>query len=185
VDFVSLIALPILQSQHRRTALRSNVDRQPASFDGDVDVDAGRDAAFELLAASAYDDGDLSEVIRPAAILDEEAARQVLSELALRDARAQGVWLAEPGTWRRYDHSWNGVDGSPGTAAVVGTIQVIYGSPTRHEITIYRATVTGPAAAAGWTVTSLCDDALRFAELSLDCCPRASFSPPPRPLRFR
>ncbi|HEX4654226.1 MAG TPA: hypothetical protein VH274_00650 [Mycobacteriales bacterium] len=163
------------------------MNRQPGSFDLDVDVDGtdGRDAALELLAASAYDDGDLSEVIRPAAILDEQAARQVLSELALQDARAQGVWVAEPGTWRRYDQSWNGTDGSPGTAALVGTIQVMYGSPTRHEITIYRATVTGSAAASGWTVMTLCDDALRFAELSLESCPRATLSPPPRPLRFR
>lgn len=141
--------------------------------------------AFELLAASAYDDGDLSEVIRPAAILDEEAARQVLAALALEDARAQGVWVAEPGTWRRYDQAWNGPDGTQGAATLVGTIQVIYGSPTRHEITIYRATVTGPAAASGWTVTSLCDDALQFAQLSLETCPRASMAPPPKPFRLR
>ncbi len=152
---------------------------QPASFD----VDTAE--ALELLAASAYDDGDLSEVIRPAAILDEEATRQVLTALALQDARVQGVWVAEPGTWRRYDQPWNGADGAAGTASLVGTIQVIYGSPTRHEITIYRATVTGPAAAAGWTVTTLCDDALQFAELSLATCPRANLAPPPKPFRLR
>ena len=152
----------------------------------EVDATDGRNEALELLAASAYDDGDLSEVIRPAAILDEEAARQVLGQLALQDARVQGgVWIAEPGTWRRYDQPWNGPDGSPGTSALVGTIQAIYGSPTRHEITIYRATVTGSAAGAGWTVTTLCDDALRFAELSLDTCPRASLAPPPKPFRLQ
>ena len=157
---------------------------QPTSYD--VDASDGRDEAFELLAASAYDDdGDLSEVIRPAAILDEEAARQVLASLALHDARMQGVWVAEPGTWRRYDRPWDGPEGTPGTAALIGTIQVIYGSPTRHEITIYRATVNGPAAAAGWTVTTLCDDALQFAELSLETCPRASLAPPPKPFRLR
>ena len=155
---------------------------QPTSYDVDS---AGRDEALELLAASAYDDADFSEVIRPAAILDEEAARQVLAALALEDARAQGVWVAEPGTWRRYDRPWDGPDGTPGTAALLGTIQVIYGSPTRHEITIYRATVTAPAAAAGWTVTTLCDDALQFAELSLETCPRASLAPPPKPFRLR
>jgi hypothetical protein len=159
------------------------VNSQPASFD--VDASDGRNEAFELLAASAYDDGDLSEVIRPAAILDEEAARQVLASLALHDARVQGVWMAEPGTWRRYDQPWNGPNGTPGTAVLVGTIQVIYGSPTRHEITIYRATVTGPAAANGWTVTTLCDDALGFAELSLVTCPRANLAPPPKPFRLR
>jgi hypothetical protein len=152
---------------------------------GEFGTTSGLDAAFEELAASAYDDGDLSEVIRPAAILEEEAARRVLAELALQDARMQGVWVAEPGTWRRYDQAWNGPEGSPGTAVLLGTIQVIYGSPTRHEITIYRATVTAPAAAAGWTVTTLCDDALRVAGLSLETCPRASLAPPPRPFRLR
>lgn len=156
---------------------------QPTSYD--VDTSDGRDAAFELLAASAYDDGDFSEVIRPAAILDEEATRQVLASLALHDARMQGVWVAEPGTWRRYDQPWDGPENTPGTATLLGTIQVIYGSPTRHEITIYRATVTGPAAAAGWTVTTLCDDALQFAELSLETCPRANLAPPPKPFKLR
>ena len=143
-----------------------------------------RDAALEMLAASAYGDDDISEVIRPAAILNEEAARQVLADLSLHDARVQGVWVAEPGTWKRYDRSWNGHDGTPGAAQLVGTIQAIYGTPTRHEITIYRATVTGPAAAEGWTVESLCNDALQFAGLTLDTCPRASLAPPPRPFRF-
>lgn len=145
---------------------------------------SGRDAAFEMLTAWASGDGDVSEVIRPAAILNEEAARQVLADLSLNDARAQGVWVAEPGTWKRYDRTWNGQDGTPGSAQLVGTIQAIYGTPTRHEITIYRATVTGPAAVEGWTVTSLCDDALRFAGLTLDTCPRATLAPPPRPFQF-
>lgn len=161
----------------------SDADKECVS--GDFGTTSELDEALELLAASAYDDGDLSEVIRPAAILDEEAARQVLAELALQDARMQGVWVADPSTWRRYDQPWDGPNGSPGTASLLGTIQVIYGSPTRHEITIYRATVTGPAAAAGWTVTSLCDDALRFADLSLETCPRASLAPPPRPFRLQ
>ena len=145
---------------------------------------SGRDAAFEMLASWASADDDVSEVIRPAAILNEEAARQVLADLSLNDARVHGLWVAEPGTWRRYDRSWNGHDGSPGSAQLIGTIQAIYGTPTRHEITIYRATVTGPAAAEGWTVTSLCDDALQFAGLTLETCPRAALAPPPRPFRF-
>jgi hypothetical protein len=144
-------------------------------------VDAG--TAWEMLAASAYDDGDVTEVIRPAAILDEEAARAVLAELSLDDARAGGLWVAEPTSWRRYDRPWDSAD-DPGESTLVGTMQVIYGSPTRHEITIYRATVTGRAVTAGWSVTSLCDDALRSAGLTLDSCPRASLSAPPRPFRF-
>ena len=39
----------------------------------------------ELLMAEAYDEGVVSEVIRPAAVVPEESARAVLVELALRD----------------------------------------------------------------------------------------------------
>lgn len=131
-----------------------------------------------------YDDGDISEVIRPSAILNEEAARAVLAELSLNDARVGGVWLAEPSSWRRYDRPWDSAD-NEGSAVLVGTIQVMYGTPTRHEITVYRATVTGEAAAAGWSVTLLCDDALQYAGLTLENCPRANLQPPPQPFRLR
>lgn len=145
-----------------------------------TDTDPG--AALELL-ASMYDEGDITEVIRPSAILNEEAARAVLGELSLNDARAGGLWLAEPSNWRRYDRPWDSPD-NEGSSVLVGTIQVMYGTPTRHEITVYRATVTGAAAAAGWSVTLLCDDALQYAGLTLASCPRANLQPPPQPFRF-
>ena len=145
-----------------------------------TDTDPG--SALELL-AGLYDEGDITEVIRPSAILNEEAARAVLAELSLNDARAGGLWLAEPSNWRRYDRPWDSSD-HEGSAVLVGTIQAMYGTPTRHEITIYRATVTGAAAAAGWSVTLLCDDALQYAALTLANCPRANLQPPPQPFRF-
>ena len=45
----------------------------------------------ELLMAEAYDEGVVSEVIRPAAIIPEESARTVLVELAIRDVQNNGV----------------------------------------------------------------------------------------------
>lgn len=145
-----------------------------------TDTDPG--AALELL-SGLYDEGDITEVIRPSAILNEEAARAVLAELSLNDVRAGGVWFAEPSNWRRYDRPWDSPD-REGSSVLVGTIQVMYGTPTRHEITIYRATVTGVAASVGWSVTRLCDDALQYAGLTLDNCPRANLTPPPQPFRF-
>src|SRR5579875_3006508 len=139
---------------------------------------------LELLASQAYDEGVVSEVIRPAAVLPEEHARQVLMELALRDTRTGGLWQSEPTLWRRYDRSWDGTDGGTGSSQLVGTIQVAYGVPTRYEITIFRATVTSAGTKAGFTVESLCDEALGFGGLSLDTCPRADLKPPPRPFRF-
>ena len=115
----------------------------------------------ELLMSQAYDEGVVTEVIRPAAIIPEESTRAVLVELALRDVQNGGVWQSEPSLWSRYDRPWEGY-GSPGGAELLGTIQVAYGTPTRYEITIYRVTVTKFGNEQGWTVTSICDEALEL-----------------------
>jgi hypothetical protein len=130
------------------------------------------------------DEGVVTEVIRPAAVIPEEAARQILMELALNDVRVDGVWEAEPAVWRRFDKPWDG-NGTPGTAELIGTIQVAYGVPTRYEITIFRATVTRLGSAMGWNVNGLCDEALAAGGLTLATCPRADLKPPPTPFRFR
>lgn len=142
---------------------------------------------LEMLLSEAYDEGYVTEVIRPAAVLPEEAARCVLMELALRDVRAGGHWWSEPSVWRRYDRQWNGGqagNGEPGDARLIGTIQVAYGVPTRYEITIFRATITSHGNQHGWTVETLCNEALGFGGLTLATCPRADLTPPPRPFRF-
>jgi hypothetical protein len=137
----------------------------------------------ELLVTEAYDEGVVTEVIRPAAVLPEEAARRVLVELALLDVGAGGLWHAEPTQWRRYDRPWAG-PGVPGSAQLVGTMQVAYGTPTRYEITIYRATITQVGTSGRWTVESLCDEALGFGGYTLASCPRADLKPPPKPFRY-
>jgi hypothetical protein len=134
---------------------------------------------LELLAAEAYDEGVVTEVIRPAAILPETAARSVLAELALRNVSGDGCWQAEPAVWRRYDRPFSA--GERGAAELLGTMQVAYGTPTRYEITIFRATITRIGTARGWTVASLCDEALSYGGLSLAECPRADLAPPPKP----
>ena len=140
---------------------------------------------LERLAGEAYDEGVVSEVIRPAAILPEGATRAVLMQLALNDVRVGGLWQADPAVWRRYDRSWDGEDGGAGSAVLLGTMQVAYGVPTRYEITVFRVTLSEQGHAAGWTVASLCDEALGYGGLTLATCPRASLAAPPRPFRFR
>ena len=137
-----------------------------------------------FIANDAPDEGVVTEVIRPAAVIPEEAARVILMELALRDVRVDGLWEAEPSVWRRFDKSWDGVNGTPGSSELMGTIQVAYGVPTRYEITLFRATITKLGSERGWTVSDLCDEALGFGGLDLSTCPRADLKPPPRPFRF-
>src|SRR4051812_3457750 len=132
-----------------------------------------------LVSEAAGGEGSVTEVIRPSAIIPEDSARGILMELALRDVRTGGLWLADPTVWRRYDGP---VDGE--AANLIGSIQVAYGTPTRYEITVFRATVTGFGTEHGWTVASLCDEALQFGGLTLADCPRAELKPPPKPFRF-
>lgn len=125
----------------------------------------------------ALDDGVVTEVIRPAAVVPESAARQVLVEMALRDVRSGGHWYATPALWRRYDQSWSSEE--PGTAKLLGSLQIAYGTPTRYDITIYRVTITREGTAQGYDVTSLTDEALAFGGLTLGSCPRVALTPPP------
>jgi hypothetical protein len=138
---------------------------------------------LEVFLTQAYDEGLVTEVIRPAAIAPEDAARRILVELAMRDVRTGGLWASEPTMWRRFDMPWNGADSGPGAASVMGTLQVAYGVPTRFDITIFRATITSIGVRHGLTVTALCDEALAFGGLTLASCPRADLTPPPRPFR--
>jgi hypothetical protein len=139
---------------------------------------------LEELAAQAYQDEAVSAVIRPAAVLPESAARDVLVELALRDVNGGGTWWSSPVLWQRYDRPFNGPGGSAGDALLLGALQVTYGTPTRYAITIYRATVSMLGAQSGWTVEALCDEALGFGGYTLADCPRADLKPPPRPFRM-
>ncbi|HWC36707.1 MAG TPA: hypothetical protein VG650_18005 [Mycobacteriales bacterium] len=139
---------------------------------------------LELLVSEAFGDGVITEVIRPSAIVPEDAARNILIELAMRDVRLDGNWWADPATWRRYDKPWDGPERTQGTAELLGSIQIAYGTPTRYEITIYRVSVTRLGAEQGMTVDSLTNEALAYGGLTLESCPRADLKPPPQPFRL-
>jgi len=131
--------------------------------------------------------GELEEIriIRPAAILDERAGSQVLQQLRRLDVSSGGIWNASSSLWQRYDAPWDGVGGTRGEAALLGSIAVMYDSPHRHEITIYKVTVTEKGLGQGWTVDSLCDDALIWGGLTIATCPRAELADPPVADPFR
>ncbi len=124
-----------------------------------------------------------SEVIRPAAVLMETAAREILAGLAEDDVHAEGHWLTSTGVWQRYDRPWPDGAAEPGNAIHLGTIRSVYDSPQRYAVTIFRASVTPQGIEQGWTVDSLCDDALQHAGLTLASCPRAELAAPPAPFR--
>jgi hypothetical protein len=122
---------------------------------------------------------DTTRVIRPAAILREAEARRVVTALRGLDVADGGTWNINPGVWQRYDKPWDGIAGSAGTSKLIGTMGSTYGVPTRYEITLYRVTVTEHGIELGWTVDSLCDEALGYAGLTLASCARADLKSPP------
>ncbi len=130
-----------------------------------------------------YENEVITEVIRPAAIVPEEAANAILVELSLNNVTSGGLWMGQAARWDRYDRPWAGATATGG-AELIGSIQVAYGTPTRYEITIYRVTITPTGQMQGWTVNTLTDEALGFGGLSLAQCPRAELKAPPRPNRF-
>jgi hypothetical protein len=138
---------------------------------------------LEMLRTELDDDGIVTEIIRPAAIIPERSARVIVRELEARSLASYGVWTATTRIWNRYQAPGLDEHGQP-SAPLVGRMEVAYGTPTRYEITIYRATLTSIGTAAGWTVESLCDEPLSFGGLRLASCPRASLRPPPKPFRL-
>ena len=136
----------------------------------------------ELIGMEIHGDGAVSEVIRPAAVVPEEAAHAILAALKANGIDNGGYWVATTRQWGRYDAP--GID-NHGTAMghLVGWIEAVYGATTRYEVTLYRVTVTPLGTEAGWTVDSLCDEALAYGNLTLASCPRAQMQPPPKPFR--
>jgi len=123
----------------------------------------------------------LQEVIRPAAVLSETSARQILAALADDDVLSGGLWWTRVGVWRRYASPWAPGAQGPGDTIHIGTISCVYDSPARYCVTVFRVSMTAYGLAEGWTTSSLCDEAFRHAGLTLADCPRASFTPAPRP----
>jgi hypothetical protein len=121
-----------------------------------------------------------TEIIRPAAVLPEQAAIRILDALRAQDVSRGGPWNATSALWQRYDKPWDALTGLRGDAQLIGTICVAYDTPTRFTITVYRVTVTTAGLAAGWDVTRLCDDAFAYGGLSLANCPRAELRAPAR-----
>jgi hypothetical protein len=121
----------------------------------------------------------LEQVIRPSAVLSEANAATVLRALNREDVSNGGVWNATSSVWQRYDRPWTGLGGMRGSAQLIGSIAVIYDRPVRHQITVYKVTITSYGASKGITVESLTDEALRSAGLTLASCPRAELADPP------
>jgi hypothetical protein len=128
---------------------------------------------------------DVERIIRPSAVLPAAAAARVVQALEDRDVSRGGLWNATPTLWQRFDRAWNGIGGLRGTASLLGSIAVMYDTPVRNQITIYKVSVTDEGVHAGYTVERLCDEALAYAGYTLATCPRNELPAPPPPDPFK
>lgn len=121
-------------------------------------------------------------VIRPAAVLPERAAREILAWLQTHDVSAGGCWSSAVGTIQRYSGPFNGPSGMRGDAVLLGSLHITWDT---YEATIYRVSITDAGASRGLTVDRLCDEVLSVADLTLASCPRADLLDAPKPDPFR
>jgi hypothetical protein len=128
---------------------------------------------------------EVERIIRPSAIVPEDAAAKIVSALSADDVSRGGVWNASVSVWQLYDRPWVGLAGMRGDSQLIGSIAVVYDSPARHQITIYKVNVTDYGQDLGWTVEKTCDAALGTAGMTLASCPRAHLAAPPPPDPFR
>src|SRR3954465_15670893 len=123
--------------------------------------------------------GELTKVLRPAAVVPEASAARIIEQLSTRDVARGGVWNVSATLWQRYSGAWDGIGGTTGSAVLIGSVAVAYETPVRNHITIYRATITEGGRDSGWPVEGLCDGPLGSGGLTLDACPRADLMTPP------
>lgn len=126
--------------------------------------------------------GDMDRVIRPAAVIPEQAARMLLDYVTAHDVAHGGVWDHDIGYFKRFSGPFDGVGGMRGSAVLLGSIHVTW---DKYEVTIFRVSITDDGLARGITVESLCNELLLHAGLTLATCPRAKLAPAPTPDPFK
>src|SRR3954454_20625276 len=121
-------------------------------------------------------------VIRPAAIIPEHAARQLMAWVAVHDVTHGGVWAHDIGYFKRFSGPFDGVGGMRGSAVLLGTIHVTW---DKYDVTIFRVSITEDGVAVEMTVEAACTDPLAHAALTRATCPRATLAPAPAPDPFK
>ena len=126
--------------------------------------------------------GQNERVIRPAAVLPDAAAREIMSWLADVDVTRGGCWMHDVSYIKRFSGPFDGIAGMRGSAVLLGSLHITW---EKYSVTIFRVNVTDEGVARGLTVDALCDQVLAVAGLTLATCPRAHLMHAPVPDPFR
>jgi hypothetical protein len=122
----------------------------------------------------------LSSQVRPAMVLQERAARELLEQAEQLDVSRGGCFAAGPAGIQVWSAPFDGAGGSHGSAVHLGSVDWSYDTPVRHYATIYRAMVTASGVAAGETTASILGRVLALANLAVEGSRIQLPLPPPR-----
>ena len=125
---------------------------------------------------------ETERVIRPAAVLPERAAREIMGWLADSDVTRGGCWAHDVSYIKRFSGPFDGPAGMRGSAVLLGSLHITW---DKYTVTIYRVSITDAGVGRGLTVERLCDEVLGVAGLTLASCPRAQLASAPVPDPFR
>ncbi|MFL6137634.1 MAG: hypothetical protein ACJ74O_07530 [Frankiaceae bacterium] len=110
----------------------------------------------------------LSSHVRPAIVLQEREARQLLQAAQRQDVSIGGHLSAGPAGIQIWSGPWDGPTGGHGSAVHLGSVDWSYDTPVKHYCTIYRAMVTKAGVAAGETTTSILGRVLALSGLPVE-----------------
>jgi hypothetical protein len=164
---------PILSADRRNLRNAANAFRR--SPEGSKVPWSG--GVFQDTVVVMLDSSTRDLVLRPAIVIPERIARQLLAWLDEHDVTGRGCWDHDVGYIKRFSGPFDGPSGMRGSAVLLGSIHLTW---DRYEATVYRAVVTEQGAVRGLTVEGLCDELLAPVGLTLASCPRARLLDPAR-----
>lgn len=122
----------------------------------------------------------LSSHVRPALVLHERDARQLLDAAASQDVSTGGCFSAGPAGIQVWSGPWDGANGGHGTAVHLGSVDWSYDTPAKHYATVYRAMVTQNGVSGGETTTSVLARVLALTGQPVDGAQLTMPQAPPR-----
>jgi hypothetical protein len=128
----------------------------------------------------------LASNVRPALVLRDREARELLAAARAQDVGVGGRFSAGPAGIQVWSGPFDGPNGTHGSAVHLGSVDWIYDTPVRYYATIYRAMVTAQGVATQHTPHTILDSVLTLTGLTVEGTRLTMPMPPPRdPFRRR
>ncbi len=122
----------------------------------------------------------LASNVRPALVLAERQARELLTAALGHDVGNGGRFCAGPAGIQLWSGPFDGQGGTRGSAVLLGSVNWTYDTPVRHYATIYRAMVTSTGLEGGHTPPSVLAEVLALTGLSVEGARLTMAVPPAR-----